>query len=100
MELLDLSILVWDPALDIKIDPKQATFIIPEILMPAARCVLYQRYHVAMNKLDGYNVTWVDETDEPLRPINIPSQFNDIDNIQKNLPFSLFKTFIQVYYGC
>jgi hypothetical protein len=53
-----------------------------------------------MNKLDGYNVTWVDETDKSLRPINIPSQFNDFDNIQKSLPFNLFKTFIQVYYGC
>lgn len=99
MELWDSSSFNWVPQINIKKDPRQLTFTVPPELLPITRCVLYQRYFLDTNKTSEFDVSWVDETHHPIRPIILHGQYTDINNIPVQLPNELFQTKLQVTCG-
>lgn len=92
--------LSFDPNLDIKKDPLQHSFSVPISFVPTARCVFYERYVNYMNSLPNINVTWEDETSQPVRNLEIPSSYQSLDTIPSNLPSDLYLSRARVFKGC
>lgn len=88
---------VWAPIV-IKKNKWTNTFEIPLEWVPIARCVLFERYNKFLNGEAKYTVSWTDETKEPVSPIDIDDDYNDIWNIKECLPKNLHQTKIRLNY--
>jgi lysophospholipase L1-like esterase len=90
-------VLDWVPTVDIKIDPKQATFKFPKELLTLARSILYKRYVDFIGKVDEFNVEWTEQYDEgDPKPARVDLSLEE--TLTQQLPKSFLQSRIQVFH--
>ena len=85
----------WMPTVDFR-PRKNITFNLPLALVPAARCVLYQRYHLCLASQSQYTVEWLDRSQQPVRTLTLPPAYSSISTIPTSFPSELHHTKIQL----
>ena len=94
------NIFDWVPAVEVKRDPNQLTFFIPQVLIPLTRQIFFKRYMCNIAQNMDFKVNWVDEAQNPIRTMDIEDSLSqDMSDIATQLPPDLFRTKIQVNCG-
>jgi hypothetical protein len=91
------TLLDWVPRVDVKIDPKQATFKFPKELLTLARNILFKRYVDVIGQADDFNVDWTEQYDEgETTPARVDLSLEE--TLKQELPKSFRQSRIQVFH--
>ena len=87
----------WSPKIDVKNDPKQSTFNVPEDLLSCARSVFFTRYVLDIGTREDFSVSWTDEAiGNPPKVTKYAT--HSVHEIPESIPEELFRTKIAVTY--